>query len=161
MMWRSGGGPVNLQRALMIWGSRLWGYGVDLYTTPTLIAPCGIEISFHFGLATARRISTDPGPRFNAYQDTCCTLLPAALESELFDAWMLGSSGDSDGQLCPTQSQACMRETFRGVWVGGQVHSDNCWASLGFRHSIARDAHWSHVVLVRCWPQPLLLPPIQ
>jgi hypothetical protein len=46
-MWR---GPVNLQNALMIWGSKIWGCGVALYTTTTtLIASCGIRISSRSG----------------------------------------------------------------------------------------------------------------
>ena len=79
-------GPVNLQRALMIWGSKIWGCGVHLYTTPTLIVPCGIHISFNIGSATARRFSTDPGILIQHIPRHLCTLLPAALESEAFGA---------------------------------------------------------------------------
>ena len=95
-MWR---GPDNLLKTLMIWGSRIWGCGVDLYTTPSLIAPCGILICSHVGLRIVRTISTDPGTLFRRIPRHLCTLLPAVLEFEVSSAWFLGFSGGSDSNF--------------------------------------------------------------
>lgn len=41
--------------------------------------------------------------------------------------------------LARTQPQACMRNAFRGVGIGGMVHSAGFWAFASVPLSIARE----------------------
>lgn len=66
---------------------------MDLYTTPT----AGQFTSATPRVAAVRRISTDDqGIRLRIPRHLCA-LLPAVLESEAFNASMLGVSASSDG----------------------------------------------------------------
>jgi len=53
-----------------------------------------------------------------------------------------------------------MRNTLRGVWIGGLVHSDDFWALLAFHAAIARDLYWLSTAMLRHLVLPLLQLPI-
>ena len=77
----------------MIWGNIIWGSGVDLYTTPT----AGQSTPVTQRVAAVRSISTDSWSLRLRVPRHLCALLPAVLESEAFNASMLGVSASSDG----------------------------------------------------------------
>ena len=74
-------------------GNVIWGSGVDLYTTPT----AGQSTPVTQRVAAVRGISTDGRDLCLRVPRHLCALLPAVLESEAFNASMLGVSASSDG----------------------------------------------------------------